>query len=349
VIVVLAAGAGAGAGWWLTRPDTSAGPAVPVAVAADRGPVTLDVSATGTVRAATTRGLSFTADGTVETVTVQAGAKVKAGDALATIDDTGAAAAVSDAQSNLDDAEDQLAAAKVPASATPAPAAAAAAPAVVDPAVVDPGGSGSDGTDAIFGAQERVNQARATLKEARIALAGTAIRAPMAGTVMSVAGQVGSPVGKGSAFITLADTYAMQVGAAFPEADAGTLAVGQRASVTLADRVSEEFPAKVVQVDPVGTAGGTLVTYGVLLSFTAAPSGLLVGQTAAVAVRTREVVDTLRVPSTAVHDVANGSGIVLVGRGDSASRRTVRVGLRGDRYIQISSGVSAGETVIRSW
>lgn len=341
MLVVVAAGAGAG--WWQTRRDPSTGRAVPVAVAADRGPVTVDVAVTGTVRAATTRSLSFTADGTVQTVAVQAGAKVAAGDALATIDDTGAVAAVSDAQVGLDNAEDQLAAAKATASAAPATAVAPAA------AATAAGAPGNDGTDAIFGAQERVNQARATLKEAQLALAGTTIKAPIAGTVMSVSGKVGSPVGKGSAFITLADTYAMQVGAAFPEADAGALAVGLPASVTLEDLVGEEFPAKVVQVDPVCSSDGTLVTYGVLLSFTAAPVGLLVGQTAAVAVRTGEVGNALRVPSTAVHDVANGSGIVLVGRGDSASRRTVKIGLRGDRYTQIASGVSAGETVVRSW
>jgi RND family efflux transporter MFP subunit len=201
------------------------------------------------------------------------------------------------------------------------------------------------GTDAVFAARERVNQAKVALAEAKDALAGTAIKAPMAGTVMTVAGNVGSDAGKGSTFLTLADTR-MEVSASFPEADAGSLAVGQAATVTLADRVGEEFPAKVAQVDPLGASDGTLVMYGVLLSFTRQPADLLSGQSAAVEVTTGSVASALRVPSTAVHDAGTGKGIVRTAGGRSVP---VGVGLRGDPYTQITSGLTEGEAVVRSW
>jgi HlyD family secretion protein len=137
----------------------------------------------------------------------------------------------------------------------------------------------------------------------------------------------------------------MQISADFPEADADRLAVRQKAVVTLADRAGKDFKATVVQVDPVGTNDGTMVRYGVVLSFDDAPEDLLVGQSAAVRVTTGAAADVLRVPSTAVHDVAGQTATVL--RDGTAVK--VGIGLRGDQYTEVTSGLTEGETVVRSW
>ncbi|WBB73902.1 efflux RND transporter periplasmic adaptor subunit [Micromonospora sp. WMMD1128] len=208
-------------------------------------------------------------------------------------------------------------------------------------------GGSSGGSDRILDAQRRVNQAEAAVAEAESTRSGVTVVAPIRGTVLAVAGKVGSAVGRGATFITLADTFNMQVEAKFPEADAAAIAVGQTATVGLADRAGETFPATVVQVDPAGTADGQLVRYGVVLSFTEAPKNLLIGQTAAATVRTGSVADALRVPSTAVHDVTDGHGRVRFGA--SGETRTVAVGLRGDQYTQVIDGLTAGDVVLRSW
>ncbi len=322
-LAVVAAGAGVSA-WVLDRGGDRPARPVVATVAADTGAVVAAVAATGSVQPAGTRPLSFRVDGTVETVAVRPGTRVAKGAVLATVDDTDAAAAVADAEDALADAQTQLVVASAGRRA-----------AAVQPV----------GTDAVFAATERVNRAKVRLAEAKEELAGTTIKAPIAGTVMSVAGTVGSDTGKGSAFVTLADTR-MEVAASFPEADAGRLAVGQAATVTLADRVGEEFPATVVQVDPLGVPDGTLVTYGVRLAFTHQPAELLSGQSAAVEVRTASVASALRVPSTAVHDAGNGKGIVRTADGRSVQ---VGVGLRGDPYTQITAGITEGQKVVRSW
>jgi multidrug efflux pump subunit AcrA (membrane-fusion protein) len=213
---------------------------------------------------------------------------------------------------------------------------------------------GYDGTgsDHVLTAEQAVNDAELTLAQAEQALGGTVIRAPISGTVVSIAGRVGDNVKAGSAFIGLADTYDMQVAANFPEADAGSLATGQSGTVTPAG-ADLAYPATVIQVDPVGASDGTLVRYGVLLSFAEAPSDLLVGQSAQVQVRTGERTAVLRVPSTAVHDITGANGTVRTAGGSGGSGgagdRTVTVGLRGDRYTEITGGLSEGEHVVRSW
>ena len=212
------------------------------------------------------------------------------------------------------------------------------------------GGSGQQGgqdsgSDAILSAEQRVTSAETTLENAEDALDGATITAPIAGRILTVAGKVGSQVGSGSTFITLADVYDMQISAAFPEADADRLAVRQSAVVSLADQTGKTFKATVVQVDPTGTSDGTMVRYGVLLSFDEAPEDLLVGQSAAVRVTTGSKSSVLRVPSTAVHNVAGSTG--TVSKGGAATQ--VGIGLRGDQFTEVTSGLAEGDVVARSW
>ena len=201
------------------------------------------------------------------------------------------------------------------------------------------------GSDPILSAEQRVTSATTTLENAEDALDGATITAPIAGRILTVAGKVGSQVGAGSTFITLADVYDMQISADFPEADADRLAVRQSAVISLADQTGKTFKATVVQVDPTGTSDGTMVRYGVLLAFDESPEDLLVGQSAAVRVTTGSKASVLRVPSTAVHDVAGTTGTVDKG----GAQLKVGIGLRGDQFTEVTSGLAAGDVVARSW
>jgi HlyD family secretion protein len=292
------------------------------------------------VQPAQTRSLSFTVAGTVESVSVRPGTTVTPGQALAKVDDTDAAKAVDDAQSALNEARSALTQARAEASKSTAAAGGCGS------AGGRQGQSGQcGGVDPIFSAEERVTQATTTLADAEDALEGATITAPIAGRILRIAGKVGTQVAAGSTFITVADVYDMQISAAFPEADADRLAVKQKGVVSLADRAGEEFKATVVQVDPTGTNDGTMVRYGVLLAFDDEPRDLLVGQSASVRVTTGSRSGVLRLPSTAVHDVHGDSGTVLKG----GVQLVVGVGLRGDQYTEITSGLAAGDRVVRSW
>lgn len=299
----------------------------------DRGEVTVDVASTGTVEPVTTRDLTFAVDGTVASVAVRAGNRVKAGQTLAALDSTGAIENVTGARAALAEAQARLAGART---ATVC-AADAATPACALP------GTLNTGADQMLSAELAANRAAEAVEDAEDALAGVTIKAPIAGTVVSVAAGVGDQVRAGSTVISLADTSAPRVRANFPEADAGALARGQRATVSLTGS-AETIDATVAQVDPVGTADGTLVRYGVLLSLTGTPEDLLLGQSAQVRVRTGEVTSAVRVPSTAVRD-----GIVLVRTGNRSEQRPVAVGLRGDQYTEITDGLAEGEQIVRSW
>jgi multidrug efflux pump subunit AcrA (membrane-fusion protein) len=206
------------------------------------------------------------------------------------------------------------------------------------------GGGGGAG-DALSSAQRQVNNATLTLLQAQQRLAGTTITAPIAGRVITVGGVLGAterPGGTG--YIVLGDVSDTEVKAQFSESDVARLAVGQVATVTLANR-SQPYTGRVAQISPAGTVSGRLVRYGVLVAFDSVPADLLFGQGASVAVTTAEADGVLCVPSSAVHDVTGTNATVTVPGGHDTVRK-VAIGLRGDRYTEIKSGLAEGEQVV---
>ncbi len=208
------------------------------------------------------------------------------------------------------------------------------------------GGRGSGG-DALFSAQQQVNNAQLALAQAQRRVAGTVITAPVAGRVLSVAGAVGSAENPGgTGFIVLGGVSDTEVTALFTETDVAHLAVGQPATITLPDTPGTPLTGKVSQVSPAGTVSGRLVRYPVMIAFDQVPANLLYGQSANVVITTQSVSNVLYVSSSAVSPGPDGSATVTVRSGGQDQTRAVQTGLRGDQYTEIRSGLSEGESVV---
>jgi multidrug efflux pump subunit AcrA (membrane-fusion protein) len=346
------------AGLWLSR----GGGVVPVAAntaVVQRGTVTAAVSAAGTVQSSQTRGLSFGSAGTVTELDVRAGDLVTAGQVLARIDPVDAQAAVDSANNRVNDASDALTKAEQTA-ALPACPTATAAP---SPSAPSPSASGNAGprgnttsaaacnsrvstSDGVLAAQQQLNNAKLSLTQANARLAGTVITTPVDGRVLSVGGTVGARVSPGgTGFVVLGDVSSLTVRAEFTEADVGRLAIGQIAAITLPDRL-EPVSGKVAQIDPAGTVTNRLVRYGVLIGFDSLPADVLLGQSATVLVTTESAENVLYVASAALVPTGDGVGTVTVQVAGRAESRTVRFGLRGDQYTQVTDGLAEGDTVL---
>jgi multidrug efflux pump subunit AcrA (membrane-fusion protein) len=158
--------------------------------------------------------------------------------------------------------------------------------------------------------------------------------------VLSVGGKAGSAVGA-STFITLGVVAQMMVQAQFAEADAVTVAVGQQATVTLANQKGKTFPVTVTQVAAVGTVADRLVRYTVLLTFDATVEGLLIGQSATATVVLNRAANVRYLPQSAVRVIGDGTGEVKV----AGATRQVTIGLRGDGNVEILDGLAEHDTV----
>jgi len=196
-------------------------------------------------------------------------------------------------------------------------------------------------------ANANVVKAQVALDQARRTLAGTTLTAPTSGTVLTVTGDVGSKVsGPGSTgFVTLGNLDELQVEADFSQSDVAKLKVGQDAKITLPAGNGGPFDGAVAHIEPAATTSGSLVQYGVMIAFNEPPEHLLIGQSATVQVTTAEADNTLQVPSAALRSGPAGTYTVLVKHGAGTRARVVRIGLRGDAYVQILSGLKAGDKV----
>jgi multidrug efflux pump subunit AcrA (membrane-fusion protein) len=195
-----------------------------------------------------------------------------------------------------------------------------------------------------------ITKAQVALNQAQRALAGTVITAPIDGTVITVAGDVGTQVsGPGSSgFVTLGDLTELQVKASFSQTDVAKLKIGQTAAISLATRAGQSFDGSVTHIEPAATTTGSLVQYGVNIAFDNVPTGLLLGQTATVLVTVQQAQGTLYVPATALRAGTSGTYQVQVRRAGGTQTRSVQIGVRGDQYVEIRSGLSSGDQVVTS-
>ena len=207
-------------------------------------------------------------------------------------------------------------------------------------------GGAAAGSDNLLTAELRLNNAKLVLRQAQARLAGTVLTAPIAGKVLSVAGGLGTEASASGSFVVLAGTNDAAVRAQFTEAEVASLAKGQTAKIRLPDRPGVEVAGTVTQIDPAGTVSNRLVRYAAVIAFDPVPEGLLMGQSANVAVVTAAVDNVLYVPSTAVTARTGTTGVVTIRVGGGEQRRTVELGLRGDTDTEVRGGLAEGDEVL---
>ncbi|HCT79432.1 MAG TPA: hypothetical protein DGT23_23295 [Micromonosporaceae bacterium] len=281
--------------------DQGAESAAPATVAVNRGEVTSSVAASGTVQPLAKRELAFSTTGTVTLISVKPGDVVTAGQKLAAIDNAEAKESVATAQSTLDAARKTL-----------------------------------ETATNIYSAELAVTKAEQALTKAKNLLAGTTLVAPIAGKVLSVGGKAGDTATTAT-FITLGVMENMMVRAEFAEADAISLAVGQKAVVQLANQTGTSYPVTIAEVASAGTVSDRLVRYTVWLTFDSPPADLLIGQSATAQVVVARAENVLLLPQSAV----SGKQIKL----PDGTSKAVEIGLRGDGNVEIKSGLADGELV----
>ncbi|MCR3749215.1 efflux RND transporter periplasmic adaptor subunit [Lentzea californiensis] len=321
LLVVVLLGAGVAGYLVFFGSSGSAQPTAARTTAAANRDVSEVVTASGTVQSSFSAAASFGASGTVTEVNVQVGDVVTKGQQLARLDPTQAQLQVDIAQGNLNAALDK-----------------------------------GTATTALLTAYR---QAQLALQQAKDTLASTTLTAPGDGTITSVTGAVGQKVSSGntsstaagttttapSGFVVVTDLKNLVVHANVSESDVSKLKGDQAATVTVNAMQSQPVQAKVTQVDLTPTTANNVVQYGVTLTLTEPPAGLRPGQSASVEITVAGATNVLAVPAAAVQTVGGASSVAVLENG-AETRKAVEIGVRGDQYVEIKSGLSAGEEVV---
>ncbi len=361
-LVIIAAGTGA---YFMIRPASAAGTATQLTTVVQQGTVSSTVTASGFVEPVRTVNVPFGVSGTIATVNVAVGATVTAGQQLGTLDPTtfnqnlaAAYTALANARTDLAGAETVLAELE----ATPSPT-----PTSSSSSSPNPGSNAATATQNLNNARSQVDADQVKVSsdisavyQAQANLAATTLKAPLAGLVIAVSGQVGGNASAGSpttssgtsvsnsSFVTIADISQMTVTANIAEADIASVTVGQAADVSFPALSGVKATAKVTAISPTATASNAIVTYPTTITLDSIPTGLRLGQTADVTITTKSSAATaLYVPSAAIKTAADGTSTVeVVGANGKNTTVTVTLGVVGDQGTEIRSGLKLGQTVV---
>jgi RND family efflux transporter MFP subunit len=289
----------------------------------------------GVVRPRIESNIGFRVSGKIVERAVNVGDRVKVGQVIARLDDTdlklaemSAKAAVASARTRRDVARDNLERAKP-----------LLAKQFISQASYDIRLNEYDA------AASALETAEAQLRQAANATGYATLTADKAGIVTAVMGEPGQVVSAGQAVVAIAEAGAIEVAVAVPEQDAGRLAVGERAVVTLWAGASPGVEGSIREI--AGQADPASRTYAIRVAVAHPPGGMRLGMTATVAVRIDAEAAGVVVPLTALTEVDGTPAVFVVDAGNKTVRRTpVTVAGPAADGIRVAGGLNAGDIVV---
>ena len=192
-------------------------------------------------------------------------------------------------------------------------------------------------------AEAAARSASAALSLLQLQIARSVVRAPFAGVVGQRFVSVGDYVTTQSPLLTLQTVDPQRAVIEVPERHAASLRQGQTVEFTVAAEPQRKFAARVDFIDPVVDNTNRTITVKGL-----APNrdrllkpGMFIEARLATAVREKAVV----IPEDAIQPLRTAN-IAWVVENGKASRRVVQLGVRSAGFVEVLSGVKAGELVV---
>jgi membrane fusion protein (multidrug efflux system) len=282
-------------------------------------PIVERLETSGTLRANESVDLTSEASGKVTSIRFEEGARVQAGQLLLTINDAELQAERQRLQYRLKLATDRE---------------------QRQARLLEQGGVSQEEYDAV---QNEVNVLRSELALTEARIEKTQVRAPFAGRVGLRNVSEGSYITPQTAITTLQDVDPIKLDLSVPEQYASRVAAGSEIQFTVRGSDSTHT-GTVYAVEPQIDAETRTLR---IRARTDNDGTLRPGAFANVTLRLGTIDDALTVPTVAVVPTLGGQRLYVV-ENDTAQTRNVTLGIRDAARVQITSGLSPGDTVIVS-
>lgn len=185
--------------------------------------------------------------------------------------------------------------------------------------------------------------ANAALSLLQLQIARSVVRAPFSGSVGQRFVSIGDYVTTATSLLTLQTVDPQRAVIEVPERHAVSLRPGQVVEFTVAAEPGRTFAARVDFIDPVVESTSRTITVKGL-----APNrdhvlkpGMFIEARLATATRDNAIV----IPEDAVQPLRTANIVWVVDKG-KASRRVVQLGVRSQGFVEVRSGILAGEAVV---
>jgi HlyD family secretion protein len=194
----------------------------------------------------------------------------------------------------------------------------------------------------------QVAQAEAALKLAEQALRKATLRAPFDGTVTEINMTAGEVPPSREPPLVLLDNSTFHITVSVDELDISQLKEGQGVEVAVEALPETDVTGTVESISPVATLGTGVVTYDVVITLDPTEAPLRADMTANATVIVEELSDVLTIPAWAVRiDRDTGETYVHRRTGDAFERVGVELGVRHEGSVQVISGLSSGDEIVR--
>lgn len=339
------------AGWWWSGKTTPLEPQYRTE-AVDRGDISAQVSANGTLNPVVLVNVGTQVSGTVRRIEADFNQQVKAGQVLAELDPALFQAALAQSRASLANAQAQLELAEANAVRMQT----LFRQEFVSRQELDQ----ANAARAQAAAQVRLAQAQVTRDQTNLGF--TVIRSPVDGTVINRQVDVGQTVAASFQTPTLfqigKDLTQMQIDSTVSEADIGLVKVGQPVRFLVDAFPDAEYSGAVRQVRLNARTEQNVVTYNVVVDVANSDLALMPGMTANLQVIVETRPNVLRVPTTALRfrpqtdSAVEGAGkrrgaAVYVLVDNKPVRVAVKTGISDKVFTEIVSGeLKVGDAVI---
>ncbi|MHB8071771.1 MAG: efflux RND transporter periplasmic adaptor subunit, partial [Candidatus Cryosericum sp.] len=197
--------------------------------------------------------------------------------------------------------------------------------------------------------EEAKKQALITLNQTKELADSYVITAPLAGTITALNVAVGDTANVGTSIATLSDVSGWYVSAYVDEVDILNVKAGEDASMTIDEYSGKTFSGTVSYVShSLGTTSNSVSAYPIKIQMTDAPSTMVDGMSVDAAITVSVAKGVLAVPITAVISESGKKYVDVVSvdvttKTMTTTKTEVKTGTEGDEYIEITSGLKAGD------
>jgi RND family efflux transporter MFP subunit len=203
--------------------------------------------------------------------------------------------------------------------------------------------------DEIMEAAQGLTQAEIAVKQARLTLDKTRIRAPFSGIITNIQVSPGENVSAGMEMFTLVNISRVQVHAKVLESEIGKMKVGREVDLKFSAYPDQVFKGKVQAISPIVNAEEK--TCNVIIDMVNVDEAIKPGMHAEVEIAAEIYPDRLLVPQDAIL-TRSGRKLVFVVEDERAKWKYVEVGLENEYFAEVlptddpGGGIEPGDQVL---
>ena len=205
--------------------------------------------------------------------------------------------------------------------------------------------TGKPGESEFDKAEAKLAQAKAELDAAKALVASMEIRAPFNGVVLEVKVSPGESIPAGTDIFVVNDPQSVELETNVVEEDLPLMEVGQAASLYFDALPDATLTGKVSRIVPDAIPGDRPL-YHVYLKLDNVPDKLAAGMSADASIVIASHKGVMCLPRAVIRAAGGDSVSVKVWDGVKSISQQIKLGLRGDAFIEVVSGLKLGDAVV---